>query len=739
MAGTQRNGQITPPLRHCMNGVMAFLEKSFCHRMKGFFRRPFSDSAREGFLLFLLLTILPLNIDAKRKNNLSILNRVHIYATTLDTSRVATISYAYVRSTLRVERRNPILLTVPNAYVVARGKEREFTTEAYSKLTVKGYDRFDMQQLLHLTTIPHSRSTMQNFGKYLTPKIYDETIIGNTLLSPFHPNNFRFYKYHVDVVSENVVEMSFRPRLKSTQLLRGNATIDKLTGRIIKCTMFFEYDMISVWMSAVMGECGYASLFPSDCEGLFLFRFMGNRVSAHYKANFGLPQVLTEELENQLLGNKRDSSNVSTSDIPYIMSQARPDTLPALEQNVYRRKLTRDVEEKMRAASDSSRKKHRWAKDVLWDMVGDNVLNRIKQNFGQNNQGYVRVNPILNPLYMGYDHRRGFTYKFDVRGSYQLGDNSEINARLRAGYAFKLHQFYFRLPVYYYFNKHRNGYIKLEVGNGNRITSQSVLRDMKLQLPVFPVTPIMPDSSLFNEFKQGDMRLLFNYDLSSHWSFQVGALYQRKEAVHKQAFHDFGWQSVYTSFAPIFELQYRPIGWSGPVLTANYDRGIRHILGSNTDYERVELNAEYIHRINRLQSIQARLGSGLYTKKRHDAYFLNYENFKENNIPGGWNDDWSGEFELLRSDNYNVSNYYVRMNLTYESPLLFLSWLPYVGHYIEMERFYVSALEAQTSHPYLEFGYGFTTRLVSIGLFASNGKGNRSFGCKFGFELFRNW
>ena len=68
-----------------------------------------------------------------------------------------------------------------------------------------------------------------------------------------------------------------------------------------------------------------------------------------------------------------------------------------------------------------------------------------------------------------------------------------------------------------------------------------------------------------------------------------------------------------------------------------------------------------------------------------------------------------------------------------------MSWLPWVGRYLEMERVYVSALQAVNVHPYVEVGYGFTTRLFSIGAFMSSGQGNRTFGVKFGFELFRNW
>lgn len=671
--------------------------------------------------LFLVL-ILAMPVHAIRKSKLTLLRRIHTYGATIDTSNVfSSTSYAYTKATMRVERRNAVLKLVPSAYVVTRGKEREFITEVYSKIKVWGLDDYTVEPLMRITTIPHSRRPMPNFARYLTPDIYDETIVGNTLLSPFHPNNFRFYSYYVDVVHDDVVAIRFKPKRKNTQLVRGNATVDKLTGRIINVNFRGEFDMTSFWISMEMNERGFMSIFPAKCEALFLFRFLGNRVSGHYKSYFGLPKIVGD--------------TISKADALSMMDIVRPDSLNSLERGIYSRMAEKARQDSI-AAADSTRRKRHWAQSILWDAIGDNVLNRIKSNFGMNNRGYVRLNPVLNPLYMGYDHRRGFTYKIDVRASYQLGDNSEVSGRFRGGYAFKQEQFYFRLPVYYYFNRRSNGYVKFEIGNGNHISSQSVRRDIMSNNPVVPEGT---DLDQLNEFKQTDMRLLLNYDFNKHWGFQVGALYQLRRAVNREAFHRFGWEAKYSSFAPIVELQVRPWGWNGPIFSADYDRAIKGAFKTNTEYERLEFNAEYIHRLNKLQSMQMRLGGGFYTMQGRKAYFLNYENFRENNIPGGWNDDWSGEFELLRSDTYNTSDYYVRANFTYESPLLLLSWLPWVGHYMEMERIYISALEVRKIHPYVELGYGFTTRLFSMGLFVSSGQGNRSVGCKFGFELFRNW
>ena len=134
-----------------------------------------------------------------------------------------------------------------------------------------------------------------------------------------------------------------------------------------------------------------------------------------------------------------------------------------------------------------------------------------------------------------------------------------------------------------------------------------------------------------------------------------------------------------------------------------------------------------------------RAGFGFFANKATDI-FLDYSNFRDENLPQGWNDDWSGNFQLLSGHEYNMSDYYIRYNLSYESPLLLATWIPYLGKYIEKERFYVSGVKLERSKPYYEIGYGFTNRYISVGAFASFR--NLSFdkmGVKFDFELFKRW
>jgi hypothetical protein len=78
--------------------------------------------------------------------------------------------------------------------------------------------------------------------------------------------------------------------------------------------------------------------------------------------------------------------------------------------------------------------------------------------------------------------------------------------------------------------------------------------------------------------------------------------------------------------------------------------------------------------------------------------------------------------------------------VSYESPLLFATWLPYIGKFIETERLYFSNAVVQHTRPYFEIGYGLTNRYFSVGFFASflNTEFQKA-GITFDFELFKRW
>lgn len=692
---------------------------------------------RATIILCALQCLFCCRTEARESLSSKVLRRVFIFAVSVDSAYFqrktssstllhredTTVHFSYLRYKMNIARRNPTLLAVPSMYAVARGEQRHYYGESFYRVTKIGKTRPTMEQIAHVGNIPRQRMVMTSLLPYLTPTLYKPTLVDDYLLSPFHRQNAKFYRYSAQPASEGLTYLYFRPRRHNTQLVSGKALIVTATGRIVECRFSGEFDMIRFTAHTILGNDSSTALTPLVCEVESVFRFFGNKVVGQCVAHQHLAQP------SDSLLSKKD---------PFVaMDSLRPDRLTPPEQFFYdsiHSAWQRDQEHRA-LVTDTVVHRPTW-KVVLWDIIGNNVLNRVKSYFGDKNQGYVRLNPVLNPLYMGYSHRRGFIYKFDLRASYVFSDRAELNARLRAGYSFGQHRLYFRLPIFYYFNKPHNGYIRLEVSSGNRVYNQLLQRTLEGILP----DSVKPGTSSVGDFKNNETRLVFNYDFSSRWSIQLGLLYQDYLALHPEIYRMLGFSTRYRSLAPLVELQWRPMGWEGPIITVDYDRGLKQIFHSNMDYERWEANFEYIHRLDRLRSIQMRVGAGMYSKGLKRNYFLNYENFHENNLPGGWNDDWSGEFELLNSDDYNFSNYYLRGNLTYESPLLLLSWLPWVGRVIELERIYISSLHTNMVRPYFELGYGFTTRLFSMGVFLSHRKGRfEGLGCKFGLELFRKW
>lgn len=651
----------------------------------------------------------------------SVLSRIYTYASTVDVSQFQNEeSYTYTKFQIKTDKKNLTLLCVPTMYSVARGVGRQYLCEYYSKSVIPKNGSLENRRLLNVSTIPHRRNTMPSLLNYMTPNIYNPTMMNDNILSPFHRENKIYYRYYISPLAFGKAQVFVYPKLSNTQLVTTKAIVDVETGRIELVDFDGEYDMVHFYVSVTMGAEGIKSLLPKQCEMKIHFKFMGNKIRSEYIAVYDLPKMIPDTLDNA-----PDTA---------LMARVRPLPLTDEEKYIYRKYYEQD------SVRQLSPKKNSFAKNVLWDMIGDNVLNRIKQSFGKQKQGYVRINPILNPLYMGYSKRKGFVYKFDVRGSYDFNDNMAFALRFKSGYSFKQKQFYFNIPATFWYDKKHNGFIQVEVGNGNRITTNRVAQHiLGIQDPNDSID-FQPGRNNYMDFKDNYMRITNHWNVHRRWGLELGLIGHQRQAVNPEFYTRHGYPSTYRSVAPAIGLEWFPWGRKGPLVKADYERSFKGFLGSNTDYERMEFDIQGIIPTSRQRSISLRFGTGFYTHKGDHWYFVDYTNFRDNNLPGGWNDDWSGEFELLNSGWYNSSDFYVRSNVTYETPILLAAWLPKAGRFIEKERIYINTLNVKQLHPYTEWGYGFTTRVISIGCFAAFQEFKfDGVGCRFGFELFRDW
>lgn len=649
-----------------------------------------------------------------------LLERVFSYKDSVNYSLDSVSFNVYTYYSIATLKKNKLLKVVPSMYTFTRGKETQYAGESYSRFTLLDNERLQIVRQVSVSTLPHQKTAFPSIMEYMAPGLYNVTLLNNRLLSPFHKKNRIFYRYSITELTMGRVEIVFRPKKYNTQVVSGSAIVENATGRIISVDFSGEYDMIHFKVSAEMGDTAPLSLFPQKTDLEATFSFVGNKIKVSYHSVYHTPITLPDSI----IGNH---SRI-------LMDSLRPIPLPLYEQQLFSKY------DSIMNITDSLNKgkiqKEKQWKDIFWKAVGNNLVNRIKGSFGTNDQGSFRISPILNPLYVGYSHRKGITYKMKIRTRYAFTNNSDISLYARLGYSFKNKQFFFRLPLKYTYNAQKNGFVELEVGNGNRIFNNSVFDRIKEEKD----SSVWKDLKNLDYFKDTYIKLRTNHDLNNYFSIGTGFTFHKRSAVDQNPFAIAGSPTTYCSFAPVIECNIRPWGWNGPIFVFNYEQGLKGLSNSSMKYGRIEADANWLKNFSRMRSFSARFGMGFYTMKDKDAYFLDFENFREENLPGGWNDDWTGEFQVLNSEDYNKSNYYIRTNLTYESPLMFLSNLPILGHFIEMERVYVNTLFARDNHPYMELGYGLTNRVFSIGLFVAT-KNNKydGVGCRIGLELFRDW
>ena len=666
-----------------------------------------------------ILLCMSVSIIAKEKEEALILNRIYEYRKANLSEFKSLEENIYMKFRYNVEKRNFALWLIPTTYVLAKDP-REYIRESYSTAKFKDVHNFDVNSQVLTGTVRHNHMAMPTLVDFMTPDIYDMAFYEGHVLSPFNKHNRRYYRYTQISLMNGATRIDFRPKLYNTQLLNGYAIVETETGRILRTVLNGEFDMITFRTEITQNEKEGRTLMPAKCNTAATFRFLGNRITVLFNAYYNCPTTLPDSI-----------TSISSRE---LMDSIRPVPLNRLDKAIYEAYDKEREASDLAAAADTVPHKPNLWKKIFWDTIGETLVTPIDAQT-KSGGAYFRISPIINPLYVSYSGSRGFRYKMKFRSLFRFSQHRYLNIEPTVGYNFKQNQLYFTIPVQMVYNPKRNGYAEIIYGNGNRISNGTVMD---------AINEAHHDSIDFtntdiDQFYDNYLRLYNNIMVFDWLDIETGILVHQRKAVNPEVMHQYGVPDEYRSFAPILGIKLQPWLNKGPLFAIDWERSIKGINGSNLEYDRWEFDAQWKYRIPGLRLLNMRAGAGFYTKKTTD-YFLDFANFHDENLPEGWDDDWSGNFQLLSGREYNESNYYIRANLSYESPLLFATWIPYLGKYIEKERFYFSGVLLEHSKPYFELGYGFTNRYISVGAFTSfRNRHFAEFGMKFDFELFKRW
>ena len=666
-----------------------------------------------------ILLCMSVSIVAKEKEEALILNRIYEYRKANLSEFKSLEENIYMKFRYNVEKRNFALWLIPTTYVLAKDP-REYIRESYSTAKFKDVHNFDVNSQVLTGTVRHNHMAMPTLVDFMTPDIYDMAFYEGHVLSPFNKHNRRYYRYTQISLMNGATRIDFRPKLYNTQLLNGYAIVETETGRILRTVLNGEFDMITFRTEITQNEKEGRTLMPAKCNTAATFRFLGNRITVLFNAYYNCPTTLPDSI-----------TSISSRE---LMDSIRPIPLNRLDKAIYEAYDKEREASDLAAAADTVPHKPNLWKKIFWDTIGETLVTPIDAQT-KSGGAYFRISPIINPLYVSYSGSRGFRYKMKFRSLFRFSQHRYLNIEPTIGYNFKQNQLYFTIPVQMVYNPKRNGYAEIIYGNGNRISNGTVMD---------AINEAHHDSIDFtntdiDQFYDNYLRLYNNIMVFDWLDIETGILVHQRKAVNPEVMHQYGVPDEFRSFAPILGIKLQPWLNKGPLFAIDWERSIKGVNGSNLEYDRWEFDAQWKYRIPGLRLLNMRAGAGFYTKKTTD-YFLDFANFHDENLPEGWDDDWSGNFQLLSGREYNESNYYIRANLSYESPLLFATWIPYLGKYIEKERFYFSGVLLEHSKPYFELGYGFTNRYISVGAFASfRNRHFAEFGMKFDFEIFKRW
>lgn len=677
-------------------------------------------------LLPAILLCISGNIFSKQVTDkgLETLNLIFSYRDKHIATSDTTETQVYLKHTFKtIGKRNVTLMLVPSMYSIAKG-HRNYIGETIGSARILGHRIIDMTPQLTLTTIRKNRKVMPVIIDYATPNIYGEQLFGDNVLSPFYKGNARYYRYKAMVMSDSLVRITFKPKINNTQLVTGWAIVQSNNGKIQQCLLRGTFDMIDYNINIIMDNTH--RLLPSTCSTKARFKFLGNRIEAELTAGYGASPKSSPSFDKAQDEKGKDLKFYETTN-KMLMDSLRPMPLEDFERDIYN-SYSQEIKDKERDSADV--KNEKFGEKAL-NVIDDNLLSTLRFSSAHS---YLKLSPLINPLELSYSNSRGLAYRIKLDAKHYFSDKQSISINPRFGYNFKIDKFFYKLPLRYYINEKKESWIELLLENGNRITNSSVLDMIK-----HSSRDTIDFSGLgLDYFDDKQMKLHGNFYISPKLSVELGCTYHKRTAVNSHNFDSIGQTNSYNSFAPLVSVSYLPSP-TMPVFTASYERSIKGVLNSNIEYEKWEMDASYKKHISGMKILNIRLGGGFYTNKSTD-YFVDFSNFRENYLPEGWDDEWTGNFQLLRSQWYNASEYYLRMNASFESPLMIMSRLPLIGKYVETERFYIGVLRIQDTKPYSELGYSFTNRYFSAGVFTSFlGAKYHDIGFKFTMELFRRW
>lgn len=678
----------------------------------------------------------------------------------------------YLRHNMFTRRRGPIVRYIPNMPRLERGTHR-YLTEVQMQIQFHPFGETDCKIIACNSNARYLQP--ERFGAWgrFSFQIYRPKLFIDRLLNPFCRRNSIYYKYTSrqsmpsNEAKVPTMRVDIRPRFNNDQLAKGYADINTITGAVVHFELSFRYQLQNVSVNAQIGHDGYMQLVPTAMRTISDFKLFGNRVyeicDIYPTYNFKCPATTLQYKNKQydltqqcILRIDTTHINLSASYFDTIRPIALHDDAEHIIARIMQQQARSDLSDPVSLQKDStthSTDTHA----IINEQTQDILLSSHKFNLTNNGNAKLELPPIVTPSMIQWSGNKGLSLRTRLRFNFNKQRNTsdnKIEITPSVGYSFKQKQIYWSTPLTWRLAPAINGELQFEAGGGARNYNNRQAEELRHKLQGYEHYDSLQhiiDSYGFHDYRDTHLQTDFSFSPSPGIVFTPGFRYHRRTLVEwNKLAQSAGLAHYLSTIGPRVQIEWTPAQYyyrqgkrriplysRYPTFMFCYERGYGFEHGS-THFERIEGDVRYRVPLYAMRTLYVRVGGGFFTHRGKDC-FLDYDFFRFNYMPQEWDDELSGDFQLLSSRWYNESRYYAHITTSYESPMLLLSRISPLSRAIQKERLYFNVLSVRSLGIYTELGYGISTHLLDAGLFT--GISRRSavkFGCKVAFHFFDN-
>ena len=585
--------------------------------------------------------------------------------------------------------------------------------------------------------------------------VYSEMSANELFFMPLRETSKKYYRYELKrTFTQNgttFCTISFTPIYKSPKLLEGTFVIEKDSWRVMQFVSE-GIDLASEFSIELnMGNSESTKMLPVSAVIHQKFSYLGNVVTNRNLVNINYKSI-------KLNPKREKEKNLNLSNF----FKVRLDSVPIQNNSLFwekSRKIPLQAKEKELLDEfylEQSREKEKQAAKMGKDSLNDNKNNTMewaKTMVMDSRYKYkatsITYGGVFNPTLFGYSSFDGLTYGQEVKVNYELKRQSSLEFNAFVGYMFKRKELFTDISASWNYNPTHLGRLSISVGNDNKTYSSIFLQEIQDSL----VNNGLNIKDLaFDYYKNYYLRIYNTVEVANGFSIGTGLDYHIRDATDNKvdesaiissismentALNGNGTDGITKlfkrrkTFAPVLTLTWTPeqyyrferrqkiyVRSRFPTMKVQFSKGLKGVLGSASEYNRLEFDISQNIQLDLMKSFQYHIGMGFFSNQKSE-YFTDFEYFAKRNFPDTWDDGIGGVFNLLDRQFYNASDTYIQNHFMYESPFIILNLVPVLAKGVVTERLYLSHLFNPYIRSYAEFGYGIGNNFLNAAIFGS--------------------